>query len=153
MPITIIHKAFSELSLTELYDLMALRQEVFVVEQDCPYQDADGKDQSSYHVMAHNASNELVAYARIVKPGISYETYSSIGRVVSSPSARGQGAGKQLMEYAIAQTKQLFPLHNIKISAQSYILEFYKNLGFVAIGDEYLEDDIPHKAMILDTSA
>ncbi len=132
---------------------MALRQEVFIVEQNCPYQDADGKDPASHHVMARNASDALVAYARIVKPGISYDDYSSIGRVVSSPTARRTGAGKQLMEYAIKQTRHLFPDHHIKISAQTYIIEFYKNLGFEAIGNEYLEDDIPHIAMILDTSS
>lgn len=144
-----IHKKFSKLELHEFYQLMALRQKVFVVEQNCPYLDADGKDQDSHHVMGFDQANRLVAYARIVPPEISYEKYSSIGRVVVAKSVRGTGTGKLLMEYAIEQTKDIHPAHNIKISAQVYILKFYRDLGFVDQGEEYLEDDIPHKAMTL----
>lgn len=142
-------KAFAELSTDELYKLMTLRQAVFVVEQDCPYLDADNKDQEAHHIMGYDEAAELVAYARILPPGLSYPEYSSIGRVVSNSKARGTGVGKQLMTFAIAQTKELYPSHNIKISAQVYIMPFYKNLGFVEQGEEYMEDNIPHKAMVL----
>jgi len=125
----ITHKAFAELDLAELYEIMSLRQAVFIVEQTCPYQDADDKDQASHHVMIYDSSNKLAAYARVVPPGLSYAEYSSIGRVVTSQASRGKGLGRLLMEV--------------------YILQFYTDLGFVAQGEEYLEDDIPHKARVL----
>lgn len=142
------HKSFAELSLTELYDLMVLRQEVFIVEQDCPYQDADGKDQDSLHVLGYDGEL-LVAYTRIVPPGVSYEKYASIGRVVNKQSHRRLGLGKSLMDYSIKLTKVTHPSHPIKISAQEYLTKFYSGLGFKVIGEGYLEDDIPHVAMIL----
>lgn len=151
MSLKIYHKSFSELSTNELYDIMALRQIVFVVEQDCPYLDADGKDLVSHHVLAYDSSGLLGAYARIVPPDTSYKDYSSIGRVVSSQASRGKGIGKQLMSQTIMLTKELYPDNHIKISAQVYILEFYRNLGFVEQGKVYMEDDIPHQAMTLST--
>lgn len=140
--------SFSELSLQQLYDLMVLRQIVFVVEQDCPYLDADGKDQFSHHLLGYDNDGDLVAYTRLVPPGISYENYASIGRVVNAPKVRGQGVGKKLMVASINAMKRLFPNDPIKISAQSYLLNFYTDLGFEVIGEEYLEDNIPHRAMI-----
>jgi ElaA protein len=124
---------------------LALRAEVFVVEQNCAYQDPDGKDVVSYHILMESGE-ELVAYARLLPPGVSYPE-ASIGRVVSSPRVRGLGWGKALMEVAIAQTQKQFGTNEICISAQSYLLKFYQDLGFVAEGEEYLEDDIPHFKM------
>lgn len=139
---------FQELQLEELYAFMALRQEVFVVEQDCPYLDADGKDQLGWHVMLFDEKGKLSAYTRLLPPGVSYEKYSSIGRVVSSEHVRGKGYGKAVMERSIQAIKELFPEASIKISAQTYLLKFYNELGFQEVGEEYLEDDIPHIGMI-----
>lgn len=129
----------------EWHRVLALRSEVFVVEQNCAYQDPDGKDVVSYHILMESGE-ELVAYARLLPPGVSYPE-ASIGRVVSSPRVRGLGWGKALMEVAIAQTQKQFGTNEICISAQSYLLKFYQDLGFVAEGEEYLEDDIPHFKM------
>ena len=139
--------SFNELSLQQLYDIMVLRQEVFVVEQDCPYLDADGKDQMSHHLMGY-LDGQLVAYTRLVPKGISYENYISIGRVITAQSVRRDGYGKGLMKRSIEQIRKLYGEQDIKISAQCYLLKFYKGLGFQPIGEEYLEDDIPHIAMI-----
>jgi len=129
----------------EWHRVLALRAEVFVVEQNCAYQDPDGKDVVSYHILMESGE-ELVAYARLLPPGVSYPE-ASIGRVVSSPRVRGLGWGRALMEVAIAQTEKQFGTNEICISAQSYLLKFYQDLGFVAEGEEYLEDDIPHFKM------
>lgn len=139
-------KPFESLSLVELYDMMVLRQEVFVVEQDCPYLDADGKDLQSYHLLGHNNTGLLVAYARIVKPGVSYKE-PSLGRIVTSPSVRRTGVGKQLMLEGIKRVVELYGSAELRISAQSYLLPFYGEFGFEPVGEEYLEDDIPHTQM------
>ena len=141
--------SFDALTLRQLYELLALRQEVFVVEQDCPYLDADGKDYESYHVLAYTDGN-LTGYTRLVPKGISYPDYVSIGRVVNAESVRGRGTGKELMRESIRYCRELWGAEKIKISAQCYLLEWYGSLGFVPVGEEYLEDDIPHHAMILD---
>ena len=141
---------FYKLSLDELYACMALRQEIFVVEQNCPYLDADGRDQAAWHVMGFDDKNELVAYTRLLPQGISYENYAAIGRVVSATKMRGKGAGKEIMQATLEWCEKLFPHQKVKISAQVYALGFYENLGFVAVGEEYLEDDIPHRSMILE---
>ena len=135
----------SEMTALEWHRVLALRAEVFVVEQNCAYQDPDGKDVVSYHILMESGE-ELVAYARLLPPGVSYPE-ASIGRVVSSPRVRGLGWGRALMEVAIAQTQKKFGTNEICISAQSYLLKFYQDLGFVAEGEEYLEDDIPHFKM------
>ena len=140
-------KRFQELALQELYDIMVLRQEVFVVEQNCPYLDADGNDQASHHLMGH-LDGQLVAYVRILPKGISYETYPAIGRVITSQKIRGQGQGLVLMNKAIELTENLYPNEVIKLSAQSHLTHFYASVGFVSTGEEYLEDGIPHTAMI-----
>ena len=140
-------KPFSELSTLELYQILQLRSEVFVIEQEILYQDMDNKDLSSHHLMGYQ-NGELVAYARLLPEGISYQGYCSIGRVCTKISVRTCGYGKMLMNQAIANCKTLFPAHTIKISGQSYLLRFYTELGFQAIGEEYLEDGIPHWAMI-----
>ncbi len=142
-------KKFNTLTVNELYKIMALRQEVFVVEQNCPYLDADGVDIYAHHLMLYNEEGQLIAYTRLVPEGISYEGYTSIGRVVSSPSVRGLGVGKLLMQRSIEAVKAIFGSSQpIKIGAQSYLLAFYQNLGFVPTGEEYLEDGIPHTKMI-----
>lgn len=140
---------FAKLSLQELYDSMALRQEVFVVEQDCPYLDADGKDAAGQHLLGYDDRGQLIAYARLLPPGISYPGYASIGRVVTSPGARRTGAGKQLMRESIDWCGRLYRETPIKISAQVYLLRFYESFGFQKVGEEYLEDDIPHVGMVL----
>ncbi len=140
---------FDALSPHELYEIMALRQEVFVVEQNCPYLDADGKDLQSWHLMGRNAAGALLAYTRLLPEGVSYPGYTSIGRVVSSPAARGTGAGKLIMQRSIDLCRHLFGPLPIKIGAQSYLLKFYESLGFISTGEEYLEDGIPHTKMVL----
>jgi ElaA protein len=127
---------------------LQLRNEVFVVEQNCVYQDADDKDIKSHHLCGWN-KNELVAYSRILPIGLAYEKYSSIGRVVSSPKYRGKGVGKELVAQSIVFTNQLYPASEIKIGAQLYLKKFYESFGFIKDGDEYLEDDIPHIPMLL----
>jgi len=139
---------FDQLSLRQLYRVMQLRQEVFVVEQDCPYLDCDDKDLESYHIYGVDSSDKIEAYTRLVPPGISYEGYSSIGRVVTSEAIRRQGQGVPLMQASINKCIELWPNHDIKISAQVYIRKFYESLGFAATGEEYLEDGIPHLAMV-----
>lgn len=142
-------KKFDELTLHELYDIMALRQEVFVVEQDCPYLDADGKDQASWHLLVHDERGQLVAYTRLLPRGIVYKKYPALGRVVTSPSVRGTGLGKKLMEATLEWAERLWPGEAVKISAQTYLKKFYEELGFEQAGEGYLEDGIPHIPMIL----
>ncbi|MEQ1744122.1 MAG: GNAT family N-acetyltransferase [Saprospiraceae bacterium] len=139
---------FDSLTPRELYEIMALRQEVFVVEQNCPYLDADGRDQASWHLMARDESGKIVAYTRLLPKGLAYPDYVSIGRVVSSPAARGTGAGRETMRRSIQMCQHLFGLQPIKIGAQSYLLVFYQSLGFESTGENYLEDGIPHTKML-----
>lgn len=143
-------KTFQELSIDELFDMMALRQKVFVVEQDCPYQDADEKDRLSSHLFASATNGEIFACLRIVPKGISYPNYISIGRVVVAPEYRGKKLGEQLMLEGIKAIEKVHGTVPIKISAQEYLKNFYESLGFQQIGDAYLEDNIPHIAMIKD---
>ena len=115
---------FNQLTVYELYDIMALRQEVFVIEQNCPYLDADGKDLHAWHLMGRNTEGVLVAYTRLLPMGVSYPNYASIGRVVNSDKVRGQGMGKILMQRSIEEMAQLFPNQPVKIGAQTYLLIF-----------------------------
>lgn len=140
-------KTFQALEIEELYGILQLRQAVFIVEQDCPYLDADGKDQASLHLMGRDHQG-IVAYARILPKGLSYEDYPSIGRILIASRARGKGFGQQLVQEAINIIERQWAAKAIKISAQSYLLKFYQDLGFQVIGAEYLEDGIPHHAMI-----
>ncbi|TXG37206.1 GNAT family N-acetyltransferase [Seonamhaeicola maritimus] len=139
-------KTFNELSKQELYDLLQLRSEVFVVEQDCVYQDLDGKDQKALHVLGYK-NDDLVAYTRIFKPG-DYFNEASIGRVVVAKNQRQFKYGYSIMEASINAIKDCFNESKIKISAQCYLKQFYNNIGFKEVGEEYLEDDIPHVGMI-----
>lgn len=143
---------FEQLSVFQLYQFMALRQEVFAVEQNCVYQDCDGKDLKSWHLMGYDESGQLIAYARLLPQGVSYPDYPSIGRIVSAPGARGTGAGRLLVQQAIEQMWALYGNHPIKIGAQLYLLKFYQSFGFQEVGEVYLEDGIPHIEMILSAS-
>lgn len=147
MKLNWILKKFEALTPYELYDIMWLRNEVFVVEQNCVYQDADYKDQKGWHYMGVDEEGKLMAYVRLLPPGVSYEE-PSIGRVLTNPAARGTGAGRLLMQNAIEQCHLLFGDLSIKIGAQYYLLQFYSSLGFVQTSDIYLEDDIEHVEMI-----
>lgn len=139
-------KKFEDLSSHELYKIMQLRNEVFVVEQNCVYQDADNKDIQSWHFMGWQ-QDKLVAYTRLLPPGLCY-TEASIGRVVTSPSARGEGIGSELMIQSIEQVKKMFGIVSIKIGAQLYLQKFYTSLGFQQTSEIYLEDGIEHIEMV-----
>jgi ElaA protein len=139
---------FDKLNLDELYEIMKLRQEVFIVEQNCPFVDADGKDQLAWHFMMYGENNQLIAYTRLFDKNVYYDGFTSIGRVVTSSSARGGGIGKVLMQKSIEKTIELFGNEPIKIGAQSYLTKFYQSLGFELTGNDYLEDGIEHTFMI-----
>lgn len=139
-------KNFDDLSLKELYEILMIRQEVFVVEQTCYYLDADGSDEKAIHIWGE-IEGKIVAYCRIFQPNIKYKE-ASIGRVLTNPNFRGQNLGKVLMKIALQTIQIRFKTKVIKISAQDYLLKFYSDLGFVDIGKKYLEDDIPHTEMI-----
>jgi len=139
-------KHFKDLSAYELYDILRLRNEVFVVEQNCVFQDADNKDQHCYHLCGWK-NDQLIAYVRLVPPGTYYEE-PSIGRVVTSPSERRTGAGRLLMQKAIEECFEIFGGQNIKIGAQLYLKKFYESLRFRQVSDVYLEDNIPHVKML-----
>ena len=147
MQINWVLKKFDTLTPAELYTIIHLRNEVFVVEQNCVYQDADNKDQQSLHLSGW-VSEELVVYCRLMPPGISFPE-CSIGRVVSSPKYRKTGAGRELMNKAIANAFDLFNGTTIRIGAQLYLTDFYTSLGFLQASEIYLEDGIPHIEMQL----
>jgi ElaA protein len=144
--------AFNDLSLQELYDIMVLRQSVFVVEQNCPYLDADGSDQKAFHVLGYDNDGDLVAYSRLLTVGITYTDAISIGRVISSEKVRGEGIGKILMKFSIDEIYRIFGKKKLTISAQCYLIKFYENFGFQIVGESYLEDDIPHIKMVMNNS-
>ena len=138
-------KKFDELTLDELYRILQLRNEVFIVEQNCVYNDIVGKDQPAWHLMAIDG-DDLVAYTRILPPGISYDD-PAIGRVLTTPSKRRSGLGRELMKRSIEVCEKLFGKISITLSAQVYLQSFYESLGFIVAGEEYLEDGIPHIKM------
>ncbi|WP_299183756.1 GNAT family N-acetyltransferase [uncultured Aquimarina sp.] len=139
-------KSFNELSLSELYKVLRLRAEVFVVEQDCVYQDIDNKDQKALHVIGYK-NNNIIAYTRIFDAGDYFEK-ASIGRVVVSETERKYGYGHDLIKQSIVAIKDQYSKEEIKISAQCYLKNFYEKHNFKQIGEEYLEDGIPHIAMV-----
>ncbi len=139
------YQSFEELTTLQLYTILQLRIEVFSVEQNCVYQDADNKDVKSFHLSAWD-NNVLVAYCRILPPGVSYKD-ASIGRVVTGLPYRKTGAGRELMQRAITAALQQFNCSEITISAQLYLKSFYESLGFKPLGETYLEDGIPHIEM------
>jgi len=140
-----IAKYFSELNTIELYEILQLRSEVFVVEQDCVYQDIDFKDQKALHVIGYK-SNKIVAYTRIFKPG-DYFDNASIGRVLVVASERKNGFGHELMKASVVVVKKHFEATKITVSAQKYLKKFYESHLFIQTGREYLEDGIPHIRM------
>ncbi|MEZ4793302.1 MAG: GNAT family N-acetyltransferase [Gelidibacter sp.] len=144
----IITKTFQQLTIDELYAILQLRSEIFVVEQDCVYQDMDYQDQKALHILGFK-NKKLVAYTRIFKPGDYFEN-ASIGRVVVVSNERKHKYGYDIMNASIEAVKNYFHTKTIKISAQVYLKKFYNNLGFKVVGEDYLEDGIPHIGMIRD---
>ncbi|NQZ43276.1 MAG: GNAT family N-acetyltransferase [Flavobacteriaceae bacterium] len=143
-------RKFNELSTSELYQVLQLRSAVFVVEQQCIYQDVDGKDHKAYHVMVE-IDGKLVGYTRIFEPGDYFEN-TSIGRVVVQKDKRGLGLGVDLMQASITYIETELQQGVIELSAQTYLKRFYNDLGFQVVGEGYLEDGIPHIKMIRETS-
>jgi len=133
----------------DVYDLLALRSAVFVVEQACIFLDPDGVDKQSHHLLGRDEQGLLQASLRIVDPGVKY-VEPSIGRVISAPSVRRMGVGKALLAHGIAQGRRLWPGLAIRIGAQARLERFYQDYGFTTVSEPYLEDDIPHVQMLLE---
>ena len=142
----VIVKTFEELNLHELYQLLRLRSQVFVVEQDCVYQDIDGKDEKALHVLGFE-KDKLVAYTRIFPPGV-YFSEAAIGRVVVDQNMRKNALGHEILRASIEAVEKRFNTKKIKLSAQTYLTKFYEQHGFYQMGEGYLEDGIPHIAMV-----
>ncbi|MFO7763979.1 MAG: GNAT family N-acetyltransferase [Wenzhouxiangellaceae bacterium] len=140
--------AFERLELAQLYAVLAARVAVFVVEQDCPYQDLDGLDEVGMHLVAWQEAASVAAYARILPPGTRFEQ-PSIGRVLTDSGLRRTGLGRELMRRAVVETRRLFPDQAIRLSAQCYLERFYQALGFSIVSRPYEEDGIPHVEMEL----
>jgi ElaA protein len=148
MKISWICCKFSELTNNELYEILALRTAIFIVEQNCPFQDQDGKkDFEAYHLQGKNEKGGLLAYARLFPSGLAY-AQASIGRVATSSLGRGHGFGKQLMTEAIHQIYEKYGNQPIKIGAQYYLKGFYESFGFIQTSEIYLEDGIEHIEML-----
>ena len=141
-------KTFNELHIIEMYEILRLRSEVFVVEQACIYQDLDNKDQKAIHLL-YKKNDEIIAYSRIFKKGEYYKN-PSIGRVVVSKKNRNKNLGKEIMLESMEYIKNNLYGEKIELSAQKYLDKFYKNLGFYSDGNQYLEDGIPHQRMFFD---
>ena len=137
---------FDELTTRALYDALALRSEVFVVEQQCVFLDIDGLDPQTWHLLGHGEDGALQAYARLIPPGLK-SADALIGRVVTAPSARGGGTGRALMAEAVARCAQLWPGQAITLHAQAHLQRFYAGFGFAPVGEPYVEDGIPHIEM------
>jgi len=140
-------KYYNELSLDEFHDLIALRIKVFVIEQNCPYQDLDGLDKQCYHMLARDSNQMIVGTARIIPPGVEYPA-AGIGRIVIDESIRGGQYGHELMRQAMQFIFTKFGMLEMKLSAQKHLEKFYNQHGFLSTGKEYLEDGIPHVEMI-----
>lgn len=147
MKLTWTVKHYQDLSKNELYDVLALRMEVFIVEQNCPYQDADGKDQDAYHVLGVNNLGKVLATARILKKGVAYNEIA-VGRVVTAKSIRLIKKGHELMNVSMAFIKEKLGDENVRLSAQAHLLNYYSKYGFKSTGKKYLEDGIPHVEML-----
>lgn len=141
------YRRFPALSVDELYDVLALRAEVFVVEQACIFQDADGADRASGHLLGRDAAGVLQAYLRVVDPGVKYPE-PSLGRVITSAASRGAGLGHRLVDEGIARCEAAWPGLAIRIGAQARLEAFYAGHGFVREGADYIEDGIPHCEMV-----
>lgn len=151
--LTFTFRRFDELTLRELYAILALRAAVFVVEQRIAFQDADGYDFQAEHCLGFDETGTLQAYTRLFAPDAYYEGHTAIGRVATAPALRRTGAGLALMQASVQRLQEKFPDSPIKIGAQSYLLAFYKKFGFVATGHAYEEDGIPHTHMIRPAAA
>jgi ElaA protein len=139
-------KTFDELSRQELYAILKLRNVVFIIEQNCPYDDIDGKDQMSHHFFCIEEES-VIAYARMFAPGVIYKEVC-LGRICTSKHVRSQGVGKELMQKTLEQAAQLYPEQAIRISAQRYLKKFYEDFGFQVVSEVYLEDGIEHFQML-----
>lgn len=139
-------KHYNDLLLNEFHDILALRIQVFVVEQNCPYQELDGKDKKSYHLICRNGKGDVVGTMRILPPGVGFEEIG-LGRIVLAPSVRGEQQGHELMKEAMTFSKEEFGDVAIKLSGQKHLEGFYNKHGFQSTGKEYLEDGIPHVEM------
>ncbi len=141
-------KTFDQLTNLELYQIIKLRVDIFVVEQDCPYSDLDNKDlaEGALHLFAEQ-DGQVVCYTRILPPGVSYPNMPSLGRVVTHASVRGSGVGHEMLERCVAELDQRWPNKVCHISAQAHLQHYYARQGFVAVGEGYLEDNIPHIGM------
>jgi ElaA protein len=144
-------KSFDCLNTDELYDLLKLRVDVFVVEQNCPYTEVDGKDRhpGTRHLLGRNRAGQLVAYSRILPPGLSFKP-AGFGRVVVAKPSRGKGISHAMVDQAIAYICKVWPNERIQIGAQDYLKKFYASHGFKAVSETYIEDGIPHIDMIRD---
>lgn len=140
-------KALDKMSVRELFEVLKLRQSVFIVEQKCAYPDIDDIDLVAMHLYGCDDSGEMIVYARLIKPDVSYPQ-ASIGRVVVSPAARGRRLGQVLMQQALQEMARLYPGQTIKIGAQEHLEKFYTDLGFKRTSAMYLEDGIPHIHML-----
>ena len=143
--------AFGELTPAELYAILKLRQDVFIIEQDCIYPDLDNLDPMATHMSAWK-DGEIMAYQRCLSPGVSYRE-SSLGRIVVAPAGRGLQLGRELVQRGIDYNRSCWPSSNIQIGAQAHLQGFYGSLGFTPLGDEYIEDGIAHRHMLLDCAA
>ena len=139
-------KKFNELSTEEIYEILKVRNQVFIVEQNCPYEDCDDKDKNAYHLFLSD-EGKIVAYIRILHKGVSYDEVS-IGRVLVNWEYRGKNFGRELMVKGIDFIESKLKENSIRISGQEYLREFYKSLGFKEVSEVYLEDDIPHIEML-----
>jgi len=139
---------FNDLTPHQLYAVLQARTEVFVMEQQCLFQDMDGKDAACHHLIGWTTDQQVAAYVRIVPPGLAFAE-ASIGRVLTTKIGRGTGTGKILLLKGIQQTHALYPTYNIRIGAQQYLEQFYASFGFLTVSGMYLEDDIPHVEMLM----
>ncbi|MBN4062152.1 MAG: GNAT family N-acetyltransferase [Flavobacteriales bacterium] len=147
MKINWLCKKYADLSLDELYELLALRTNVFVVEQNCPYQELDGKDKTAFHLMGFDENGLLLAYTRILPAGVYYKG-PSIGRIVVSHKMRRHGLGNEMMRQALEFAEKEFGKAALRISAQEHLQSYYQNWGFKTVSEPYLEDGIPHLEMV-----
>ncbi len=146
-PIAWRYEPWTGLTVDELYAILVVRQRVFVVEQTCPYLDADGHDQAAHHLWTGDAS--VHAYLRVLPPGVKYAE-PSLGRIITAPEVRRTGIGRVLIAEGLARARAAYGARPLRIGAQKYLERFYGGLGFVRDSDDYLEDDIPHLEMLID---
>jgi len=148
--IQFVYSSFNDLSSVQLEKIYSLRQRIFIIEQQCFYQDIDGSDSEAFHLLLYK-ENTLAAYLRIFEPGLKFKEASSMGRIVVDKAFRGSDVGKELIKKGIALAKQHYPGKPIKIEAQAALDSYYQKFGFTPLGEIYIVDDIPHQLMVLVT--